>query len=103
MSLSVSAQSVTFRVIRGETEHEVTEQKAKEVFGERAAFYTTSPAHTDAQVLARVVELAGPHSNWSVLDIATGTGHTAFALSPHVASVIGIDLTPENAFEKPSF
>ena len=71
------------------------EQKAKEVFGERAAFYTTSPAHTDAQVLARVVELAGPHSNWSVLDIATGTGHTAFALSPHVASVIGIDLTPE--------
>jgi len=71
------------------------EQKAKEIFGERAAFYTTSASHTDAQVLARVVELSAPHSDWNVLDIATGTGHTAFALSPHVASVTGIDLTPE--------
>jgi len=57
------------------------EQKAKEVFGERAAFYTTSPAHTDAQVLARVVELAGPRSNWSVLDIATGTVKRDYAFA----------------------
>src|SRR5262245_49024930 len=71
------------------------EQKARDIFGERAAFYTTSAAHTDPQVLARVVALADPKSGWSVLDVATGTGHTAFALSPHVADVIGIDLTPE--------
>ena len=71
------------------------EQKAKEIFGERASFYTTSSSHTDAQVLARVVALASPHRDWHVLDIATGTGHTAFALSPYVASVTGIDITPE--------
>ena len=71
------------------------EQKAREVFGERAAFYTTSSSHTDPQVLSRVVELAAPQNNWAVLDIATGSGHTAFALSPYVRSVTGIDITPE--------
>jgi len=72
-----------------------TEETAKQIFGERAAAYTTSAAHKDPQVLARVVELASPKPDWSALDIATGTGHTAFALAPYVASVIGTDLTPE--------
>jgi len=71
------------------------EQKAKQIFGERAARYTTSAAHTDPQVLARVVELAGPQQEWLVLDVATGAGHTAFALAGHVRAVIGIDLTAE--------
>lgn len=71
------------------------EQRAKQVFGERAARYTTSAAHTDPQVLARVVDLAAPQPDWLVLDVATGTGHTAFALAGHVRAVIGIDLTPE--------
>ncbi len=72
-----------------------TEDKAKKIFGERAARYTTSAAHTDPQVLARVVELAGPQRHWLVLDVATGTGHTAFALAGRVHAVIGIDLTAE--------
>jgi ubiquinone/menaquinone biosynthesis C-methylase UbiE len=72
-----------------------TEQKARQIFGERAAQYTTSAAHTDPQVLARVVELAGPQQDWLVLDVATGTGHTAYALAAHVRAVIGIDLTVE--------
>ena len=71
------------------------EEKARRVFGERAAFYTKSPAHTDPQVLARVVELARPQKDWAALDIATGSGHTAFALASHVASVVGIDITME--------
>ena len=58
------------------------EEKAKKVFGERASFYATSPAHTDTQVLARVVELARPQPDWLALDIATGSGHTALALAP---------------------
>jgi len=37
-----------------------TEDKARRVFGERAAFYTTSAVHADPQVLARVVALADP-------------------------------------------
>lgn len=71
------------------------EKAARRVFGQRASLYTTSPSHTDPQVLARLVELCSPQPQWSVLDIATGTGHTAFALAPHVACVVGVDLTPE--------
>lgn len=72
-----------------------TEDEAKRIFGQRASQYTTSAAHTDPQVLARVVELASPQRDWLVLDVATGTGHTAFALAGHVRAVIGIDLTVE--------
>jgi ubiquinone/menaquinone biosynthesis C-methylase UbiE len=71
-----------------------TEDLAKRVFGNRAALYATGATHTDPRVLQRVVELSAPQAHWSALDIATGTGHTALALAPHVASVIGIDLTP---------
>lgn len=34
-----------------------------------------------------------PRSDWRVLDIATGGGHTALALAPHVREVIASDLT----------
>jgi ubiquinone/menaquinone biosynthesis C-methylase UbiE len=71
------------------------ENEARRIFGERAAFYTTSAAHTDPEVLARVVALAAPEREWIALDIATGTGHTAFALAGHVRLVVGTDVTPE--------
>lgn len=71
------------------------EEQARRIFGERAASYVTSKAHDDAQVLGRMVELANPQPHWHVLDVATGTGHTALAFAPHVAYVVGIDLTPQ--------
>ena len=71
------------------------EDLAREVFGRRASYYTTSAAHTDSQVLRRVVELAVPAAGGLILDVATGTGHTALALAPHAAQVVGVDLTPE--------
>lgn len=71
------------------------EQRAREIFGQRASFYSSSQAHTDPQVLARVVALTQPQKHHAVLDIGTGTGHTAFALASRVANVTGIDLTPE--------
>lgn len=71
------------------------EEAAKQIFGKRAGFYTNSAVHTDEQVLSRVVELAQPQPVWHALDIATGTGHTAFALAPHVKRVVGVDITPE--------
>ncbi|MEZ4769170.1 MAG: methyltransferase domain-containing protein [Caldilineales bacterium] len=72
-----------------------TEDRARAVFAARADLYVTSTAHTDPQVLGRLVEIAQPQPNWRVLDVATGTGHTAFAFGPYVASVVAIDLTPE--------
>jgi ubiquinone/menaquinone biosynthesis C-methylase UbiE len=64
-----------------------TEDEARRVFGARAAFYATSSAHADQQVLSRVVAIAAPESHWDALDIATGAGHTAFAVSEHVRRV----------------
>src|SRR5277367_6988512 len=64
-------------------------------FGRAAAAYTVSAGHADAEALARVVTFAEPTASDTALDIATGAGHTALALAPHVASVVALDLTPE--------
>jgi len=70
------------------------EGTARSVFGERAAFYAASPAHADPRVLERLVARARPEPSELALDIATGAGHTALALAPHVAFVLAADLTP---------
>ncbi len=62
-------------------------------FGAAAGAYSVSLTHGDPAALKRVVELARPKSTDVALDIATGAGHTAMALAPHVAQVIGYDLT----------
>ena len=70
-------------------------QLAQSIFAKRAAFYTTSVVHADTAVLERLVELAQPTATEHVLDVATGTAHTALAFAPHVAHVIATDITPE--------
>ena len=71
------------------------EERAKAIFGQRADLYATSAAHTDQQVLGRLVDIVGPKADWHVLDIGTGTGHTALAFAPYVREVVGLDLTEE--------
>ena len=71
------------------------EARAKSIFGERAAYYTTSKAHADRAVLDRMIEIGQPQQAWRVRDIGTGTGHTAIAFDPHVGEVVGLDLTQE--------
>ena len=51
--------------------------------------------HADPAVLARLVAMARPRPEWTALDLATGAGHTALALAPHVRRIIGFDLTRE--------
>lgn len=70
-------------------------QLAQAIFAQRAAFYTTSAVHKDKVVLERLVQLAQVQPTDRVLDVATGTGHTAFAFAPHVHEVIATDVTPE--------
>mgnify|MGYP001028450668 FL=1 len=67
----------------------------RRVFGERAAYYTTSPVHRDGQALADLVAMAQPRTDWTVLDVATGSGHTALAFAPYVRRVLALDLTPQ--------
>lgn len=70
------------------------EDLAREVFARRAATYVTSASHTDRETLARLVERARPEPGWTTLDVATGAGHAAFAIAPHVHGVVATDLTP---------
>jgi ubiquinone/menaquinone biosynthesis C-methylase UbiE len=62
-------------------------------FGAAAADYATSTVHARGESLARLVELVAPQQRWRVLDVATGAGHTALALAPHVAKVTASDIT----------
>ena len=71
------------------------EERPRAIFGERTNLHTTSAAHTDREVLTRLAEMADPKTDWRVLDIGTGTGHTALAFAPHVGEVVGLDLTEE--------
>ncbi len=70
-------------------------QTVKQQFGANAAAYATSVVHAKGYSLARLVEQTQPQTDWSMLDVATAAGHTAFAFAPHVAQVTATDLTPE--------
>lgn len=64
-------------------------------FGQKAEAYAASPrfaAGADLQILVALLEPA-PHM--VVLDVATGAGHTAAAVAPHVRRVVAIDLASE--------
>jgi ubiquinone/menaquinone biosynthesis C-methylase UbiE len=63
-------------------------------FGANAERYVSSRDHQTSESLDRLIALAAPKPGWHVLDIATGGGHTALALAPHVRHVVATDLTP---------
>ncbi|MBI1281221.1 MAG: methyltransferase domain-containing protein [Anaerolineaceae bacterium] len=69
--------------------------QAQERFGQFAQGYVESKGHASGDDLERLVELAQPHPDWLVLDIATGGGHTALKFAPLVGQVIALDLTPK--------
>jgi ubiquinone/menaquinone biosynthesis C-methylase UbiE len=64
-------------------------------FGAAAGDYAASAVHASGPSLARLVALVSPQRDWRVLDVATGAGHTALALAPHVGHVIASDITEE--------
>ncbi len=77
----------------GAVEREKARVRAQ--FGANAAMYGDSPVHAKGASLARVVDLVQPQATWRVLDVATGGGHMALAVAPHVEAVVASDLTPE--------
>lgn len=72
-----------------------TRDLVKKQFGANAERYVTSPVHASGASLDRLVEVADPRPEWRALDIATGGGHTALALTPRVREIVVTDLTPE--------
>ncbi|MBE2221100.1 MAG: methyltransferase domain-containing protein [Anaerolineae bacterium] len=73
----------------------MNKKQIQEIFGASADAYVTSEVHAKGASLTRLVELLQPQSDWRMLDVATGGGHTAFILAPHVAEVVATDITRE--------
>jgi len=67
----------------------------RDSFRNVAPNYAKSTFHASSVRLQEVLELAHPRPGDLALDVATGTGNTAFALAPHVRRVVGVDLTRE--------
>lgn len=67
----------------------------RQQFGPNAEKYVTSSVHAKKSRLEQLVSAVNPKQHWSVLDVATATGHTAFSFAPFVRHVVASDLTPE--------
>lgn len=67
----------------------------RDSFRNVAVNYTKSTFHASTIRLQEVVDLVQPKPGDLALDVATGTGNTAFALAPFVRRVVGLDLTRE--------
>lgn len=70
-------------------------ESVKKQFGDNAQKYVTSKVHAKGASLNRLTELTNPQSDWHLLDIATGAGHTGLTFAPHVTHVTLTDLTPQ--------
>ena len=67
----------------------------REQFGAAASDYVVSSYHATGPDLQTLVQVGAFTGGERVLDVGTGAGHTALAVAPHVAEVVGLDLTPE--------
>jgi ubiquinone/menaquinone biosynthesis C-methylase UbiE len=67
----------------------------RDSFRNVAGRYAKSTYHSSSIRLQEVIDLTRPKPGDLALDVATGTGNTAFALAPHVRRVIGLDVTRE--------
>jgi ubiquinone/menaquinone biosynthesis C-methylase UbiE len=64
-------------------------------FDANAARYAQSELHRQGPSLPVLLRLAEAVAQDHVLDVATGTGNTAFALALHTTHVIGVDVSPK--------
>lgn len=75
----------------------------QERYARAAEKYVASPVHATGMGLPRLLELAEMQSDWRVLDVATGGGHTALHFAPHVQEVIATDFTEKMAHAAQNF
>ena len=80
----------------GQTSQDDQEQKAQvqAYFSRTAENYVTSASHRYGSDLKRLVDLGEWEPQLYALDVATGGGHTALAVAPHVVRIMVTDLTP---------
>jgi ubiquinone/menaquinone biosynthesis C-methylase UbiE len=66
-----------------------------ERFGRASRAYLQSLTHAGGIDLELLTKLLDPTPAMTVLDVATGAGHTAVRIAPNVAAVVAVDLAPE--------
>ncbi|WP_284645843.1 class I SAM-dependent methyltransferase [Paenibacillus silviterrae] len=76
-------------------EEEKVKEAVRQVFGQNAEKYVSSVSHAQGEDLELLLEWLVPNPSWTVLDVATGGGHVAKAVAPHVGYVFATDLTRE--------
>jgi ubiquinone/menaquinone biosynthesis C-methylase UbiE len=74
---------------------EQIKQRVRQQFGGTSAAYAVSATHRAGNDLDRLLELAECRPDCEVLDVATGAGHTARVIAPHVSHVVISDITPQ--------
>ena len=67
----------------------------RDQFSQQTDYYAQSSAHATGDTLDVLLDFAAPQGTEETLDIATGTGFTAFAFAAKVSHVVATDLTPE--------
>lgn len=67
--------------------------RVRRQFDRAAAAYQSSPLFAAGEDLAALIREASCTGRERVLDVATGTGHTAFALAAYAGMVVGLDLS----------
>ncbi|UCZ53626.1 class I SAM-dependent methyltransferase [Bacillus shivajii] len=67
----------------------------KETFSKNAQKYFDSRTHADESNLQLLLDSVTPKAHWKALDVATGGGHVAKHLAPHVQQVLATDLTKQ--------
>ncbi|MFK7601239.1 class I SAM-dependent methyltransferase [Deinococcus sp. SM5_A1] len=68
------------------------EPSSRAQFNAHASKYAASEVHRHGPSLPVLLAYAAPTAQDHALDVATGTGNTAHALSPQVGEVVGLDL-----------
>jgi ubiquinone/menaquinone biosynthesis C-methylase UbiE len=71
------------------------QDRVRAQYGRVGDAYVRSVGHATGDDLERMLHHAAPQPSDTLLDIATGGGHVARMIGPHVGRVIVSDLTPE--------
>ena len=67
----------------------------RDLYGGPADYYDKFRLGYPEAMLADLASRVGLDGSGDLLDVACGTGQVAFALAPHVASIVGIDQEPD--------
>jgi len=85
----------TKQIKRETVQFMTTKKDVVNQFGQNALAYVHSPLHKDGVDLQALINSIENRDNQTALDVATGGGHVANALAPHVDKVTAFDLTPK--------